>query len=370
MSTARRKGSRQICEKAMIGGLSALTVALLTPAAALGSGGQITRALANPEWTVGDIAATVSWSGCAEATESSDCAWIPYATIGPGASESDCDSPERDLPGLGEGIRLAFGAGGFRGPGPFSHESPMVSLRGTPEELLCLFAIERTRTGSSRTSHSLSLDAALLTVPPPATDIEAPVAEEEPAPIEEPPTEEPPESSPPEAEPPAEGEPPTSPEAPMEPLAEGPGFVVEPPEAPRGEIVRALANADWTRSSIAGSVTWDGCIRTVGPPTSFCAWIPYTTVGPGTSQSVCASAERDWSSLGEDVSLVSWGGEGIGAGVYEFDLPGIWLDHSADLLCLAVIEVTAAAAYTHRLAAALLTGPRMDLSDAKVAAEN
>jgi hypothetical protein len=141
----------------MAGALSTLTAALLVPAAAHGASGQITRAIANADWTVGDIAATVSWSGCVERAKPADCGWIPYATIGPGASQSDCDSHAHDWPDLGEGVALAFGGGGFNGPGTFSHESPMVSLRGRPEELLCLFAIERTRpAGASRSLRRFS----------------------------------------------------------------------------------------------------------------------------------------------------------------------------------------------------------------------
>jgi hypothetical protein len=359
--------SGQIRRKATTSVLSALTAALLTPVAAFGSSGEITRALANADWTVGDIAATVSWNGCAGGAGLSDCAWIPYATIGPGASESECASPKRDWPGLGEGVRLAFRSGELNGPDTSRHESSMVSLRGVPEQLLCLFAIESAWTSGA--FRSLALDAALLTVPPATSGVEASAPEEEP-PAEEPPEPPPAEGEPP--EPPAEEEPPSLAEGPARPLGaeEPPGLVDEPAKPPDGEIARALANADWTRGSIAGSVAWDGCARMIGTAASYCAWIPYTTIGPGGSESECASAERDWSSLGENVSLVSWGGEAIGAGRYEFDFPGIWLDGSSDrLLCLAVIEVTQTGTYSHRLAAALLTAPPM-VSDAKAVAEN
>jgi hypothetical protein len=364
------RASGQIRGRATTTALSALTAALLAPAAAFGSSGEITRALANANWTLGDIAAEVSWDDCVGQAASSDCAWIPYMTIGPGASRSECESPERDWPGLGEGIALAFGGGGFKGTGPFSYESPAISLRGRPEQLACLLAIERTPAIGA--SHSLRLDAAMLEAPPPVAETEEPATEVEPSAMEEeePQGEESAESPPAEGESPQVEEPLISPEQPVKPLVEDelPILIEEPPRPPSGEITRALANADRTRGSIAGSFTWDGCARTIGAPTSYCAWIPYATIGPG-PPSECASPERDWSSLGEDVSLVLWGGETIGAGTHEFDFPDIWIDRSSRLLCLAVAEVTQTDTYSHRLAAAPLTTPPV-VSDAKVVAEN
>ncbi len=366
--------------KAIGGALSALTAALLTPAAVLGSSGEITRALANANWTLGDIAARVSWSGCAGGAEPWACAWIPYMTLGPGASPSECDSPGRDWPGLGEHVALAFGGGGFKGPGTYSHEDPMVALRGRPEQLACLFVLERSM--GARAPRSLRLDAVMLTASPPATEAEAPTTGEEPATMDAPPDEEPAESPPDESELPSEEEPPAEAEPPGEEepsiptdepanplLGEESPLVDEPPRPPSAEVRRALAGADWTRGNIAGSFTWDGCAGTTVDSASYCAWIPYATIGPGAAHSGCASPERDWSSLGEDVSLVLWGGEAIGAGTDEFDFPGRWIDDSSDLLCLAVVEVTAAGTRTHRLDAAVLTAPPM-VSDAKAVTEN
>lgn len=367
----------QIGGKAMAGVLSALTAVLLTPVAASGASGEIIRAAANANWTLGDIAATASWDGCVGDVEPSKCAWIPYLTVGPGASPSECGSPERDLPGLGEDVALVFGSGGFKGSGPFSYESPMVSLRGVSEQLACLFVIERTRVAGERRSRSLRLDAALLsaTPPPPAAEAEETAAEEEPSATEqEPPaTEEPryeePREPPRAKSPHGGGEPPGPVEQPPRPLLEEepPTFVEEPPQPPTGEITRAFANVEWTRANIAGTFTWDGCAKTHGAPTAYCAWIPYATMGPRASH--CASPERDWSNLGEDVSFVSWGGESIGAGTHEFDFPGLWLDGNADwLLCLGVVEVTRAGTYSHRLAGMPLTAPPL-LSEAKAVTE-
>jgi hypothetical protein len=358
-----------VVRKGWLGALSALTAAaLMVPAAASGTSGKITRAFANAEWTLGDIATTVSWSGCADASEPSACAWIPHATIGPGASTSECGSPDRQWPGLGEGVSLAFWGAELRGPGPATHDSPMVPLRGVSEQLLCLFVAERS--WPAGTSRVLLLDAAKLAVPPQAVEAGQPPEEELPEeerseelPAEQPPAEEPPAEERPLEEPPAEK---------LPELAEMPSELLagELPKPPTGEIARALANADWTKGSIAGSVAWDGCVRTALARPA-CSWIPYATIGPVEDRG-CASPDRRWSSLGEDVSLAMWGGEAFGAGVHEFDFPGIWLDGPSDrLLCLAAIELTEAGAFWRRLAAAPLTAPpSADLADAKVVPED
>jgi hypothetical protein len=208
--------------------------------------------------------------------------------------------------------------------------------------------------------------------PPGAEDPpESPPGESEPPGAEEPPAESPSGEGDPPAEdvPSEEEEPPISPEQPR-PLVEEEllTFVDEPPQPPSGEITRALANTEWTRANIAGMFTWDGCARTIGAPSSYCAWLPYATMGPRALR--CASPERDWSNLGDDVSFVSWGGENTGAGTHEFDFPGIWLDGSTDwLLCLGVVEVTETGTYAYRLAGTPLTAPPM-VSDAKAVAEN
>ncbi len=133
-----------------------------------------------------------------------------------------------------------------------------------------------------------------------------------------------------------------------------------------GTITRAEASADWAHGSVAGIV-----YRTVEclsvssspgpskpdphppewespPPAEYfspCAWIPYATVGPGTSQADCSSPGRSLNSPGEGVQVVWSGSERTGVGSAAFDLASIPLDHgaAAPLLCLSVIEAAAQA---------------------------
>ncbi len=125
--------------------------------------------------------------------------------------------------------------------------------------------------------------------------------------------------------------------------------------ASTGEITRATASRDWTQGSIAGSVSWTGCVHAVQPPTStgpgplpppepspeppYCGWIPYVTVAPISVSADCAADSRRWPDLGEGVSLAWSGGERLAAGVAQFDLPEVPLDGSpGQLFCLAAIE--------------------------------
>ncbi len=45
--------------------------------------------------------------------------------------------------------------------------------------------------------------------------------------------------------------------------------------ASSGEITSAFANSTWTKGSVTGSVTWDGCGASVGGP---CQWVPLVKV--------------------------------------------------------------------------------------------
>jgi hypothetical protein len=379
---------------------AALVVTLIVPANALGSSGEITRAAATADWTEASIAGSVAWSGCADAVapwpRSSSgpraevasppphCGWIPYATIGPGVSESECASADRDWPDLGEDVAVVWWDGELSGEGTAEFDFANLSLDGVPGKLLCVGVIERAGTGEKIScapgepippgrhcphaifSRSIVFGSALLTPRTPEP--------EEPASPEEPST------------PPVEEEPPGEPEEPSTPPVVG-----EPPP-PSGEVTRATASADWTEGSVAGSYTWIGCANAVTPPAEspfetsespppYCAWIPYATIGPGVSESECASTDRDWPDLGEDVTVAWWGGEFKGADMAKFKVPGILLDGaSGQLLCLSAIEVAQSdetipcvppgpplpqgwhcpyenRAYTHDLAAALLAAP-------------
>jgi hypothetical protein len=74
-----------------------------------------------------------------------------------------------------------------------------------------------------------------------------------------------------------------------------------------------------------------------------CGWIPYATVGPGTSQADCSSAGRRLDSLGQGVQLV-WEGKEIGGpGSAGYDLQDVQLENgpNSPLLCLSAVEAVA-----------------------------
>lgn len=131
-----------------------------------------------------------------------------------------------------------------------------------------------------------------------------------------------------------------------------------------GSITRAEATYDWSQGGVAAVV-----YRTVEcvempplpePPRyprlrpvqgtsqepieyfSPCAWIPYATLGPESSEG-CAAPDRRWPNIGEGVQLVWSDGERTGVGSARFDLPELPLEYGADapLLCLSVIEADA-----------------------------
>lgn len=126
--------------------------------------------------------------------------------------------------------------------------------------------------------------------------------------------------------------------------------------ASSGEITRAEASSDWTAASIAGVVERINQCQTPSsgkpgpfepaPPTPpdsepwTCGWIPYVTLGPGSSQGDCTSSARHWDSQGESVQLLWTGQERFAAGKTDFDLQGLALERGADarLLCLAAVE--------------------------------
>lgn len=353
-----------------------LTAALLAPAKAHASSGEISQALASADWTRGSIAGSVTSSGCTDAPPAASCTWIPYATLGPGTAESECASPDRDWPDLGEGVSLAWWMGEAAGVGVGRFDHAIQALEGSPDQLLCLFVIERVHAGGAvAASRSVALDAALLEASPQVPQAEEPDPDPTGEPSDAPVEAEPPSAPAEPAEPPAEGEPPAETEPPREepPLETEPPVEAqpqpaaeEPPALPVGEITRATATADGTWGDIAGSATWDGCAGLVAPPSSFiapeeatppfrCARIPYATLGPGSSESECASPDRDWPGLGEGVSLAYWGGQLGDPGVARFDFPGVWLDgEPGQLLCLFAIEIAPTGERSYELDAALL----------------
>lgn len=134
-----------------------------------------------------------------------------------------------------------------------------------------------------------------------------------------------------------------------------------------GEITRAQVSPDWTAASIAGVASRiNECVEPPeepeppegpepgepsGPtppiepesPPRMCGWIPYATVGPGSSPADCSSPGRRLDSLGQNVQLV-WEGKEIGdPGSAGYDLQGVQLENgsSSPLLCLSAVEAVA-----------------------------
>lgn len=128
--------------------------------------------------------------------------------------------------------------------------------------------------------------------------------------------------------------------------------------ASTGEITRAQVGSDWTTASIAGMAVRSGDCQEppIGPepppgeestppilpesPPWTCGWIPFATIGPGSSQSDCSAAARRWDSFGDQVQVVWVGQELKGPGSAGFDLNDVALERGADspLLCLAAVE--------------------------------
>ena len=126
-----------------------------------------------------------------------------------------------------------------------------------------------------------------------------------------------------------------------------------------GEITRAEVSADWATASFAGSAAsstscnprgpkppegewgfdWGPPILPDSPPWE-CGWIPFATIGPGTSLVDCSAEGRRWNSIGEGVQLVWSGAERVGGGSASFDLDGVALTYGSQtpLLCLAAVE--------------------------------
>lgn len=126
-----------------------------------------------------------------------------------------------------------------------------------------------------------------------------------------------------------------------------------------GEITRATTMPDWGSASLAGiAERTHYCDHEEGPeppaggtgesppprqPESApwaCGWIPYVTLGPGSSQSDCAAPTRRLGTLGPGVQLVWLGPELKGPGSVAFDLRDVGLEHgaAAPLACLSVVE--------------------------------
>ncbi len=195
----------------LVGSVAALGLWLSSAAFARGQGtssGEITTAEASGDWTTGHLVGWASWTGCGS-VESSEplspwlgnpepvpCEWQPFATVGPGATEADCEEASRLPWSSGEGASVVWVGHEVSTSGTQHFDLLETPLYGTPGELACLGFVETNYNtclwesgkicaqwySSSRVS---LLDAALLTTAsgaPEGGEEEA----EEPGEIEEP----------------------------------------------------------------------------------------------------------------------------------------------------------------------------------------
>jgi hypothetical protein len=153
-------------------------------------------------------------------------------------------------------------------------------------------------------------------------------------------------------------------------------------QASSGEISRFVVDSDWTKGSIAASITWTECawvippkgperpelpypddpdpMPTIEPSWASCYWVPYATVGPDWDPTKCSSRQRQLSTLGAGVRLIWSEDKRVSPGSAAFDLSGIDLDGSREqLLCLSVSKIAPyGGESTHyTLASALLAEP-------------
>src|SRR6476469_6527215 len=139
-------------------------LALGAPAgASASSSGEITRALVSPDWTTASIGGEATRSnGCIRPPKGEKpdkeekekdpqtpppdtppglCGWIPFATVGPGASQFDCSA--RRLGSLDENVQLSWVGSELTGIGAATFDLTDFSLQhGSAAPLLCLSAVE------------------------------------------------------------------------------------------------------------------------------------------------------------------------------------------------------------------------------------
>lgn len=146
-----------------------LAVAVLIPADANASTGNIAVASASSDWSSASIAGAVyRTTECVEPPDYQSpprppgwpepepslppppeyfslCAWIPYATVGPG---DDCASPERRWPAKGSKVQVVWSGGERTGVGSAAFDLPDVALElGMDASLLCLSVVEAAAEG-------------------------------------------------------------------------------------------------------------------------------------------------------------------------------------------------------------------------------
>jgi hypothetical protein len=179
-----------------------LAVSAIAVASASAATGQITRALATPDWSQPSIAGSVTWTGCEleepkrppekeppkeEGEEELPpvgpvvigCNWTPFVTIGPGTEASECSAPGRQQPeALGPGIALAWKGSKSSAEGTVGFEISEFPLNGSKNQLVCLSMLEElevvmaakplTSYGPSMVSRPLA--SAFLTAEPSRTE--------------------------------------------------------------------------------------------------------------------------------------------------------------------------------------------------------
>lgn len=118
--------------------------------------GEITRAVLSPDEVTANLAGSATWNGCEPPPleepvwpvielywDTSDCGWIPFATVGPGESSDDCaDSDRRRPEDLGSGVVLVWSGSESQTPGVQSFDLTEASVAGATGQLLCLSRLE------------------------------------------------------------------------------------------------------------------------------------------------------------------------------------------------------------------------------------
>lgn len=123
----------------MLLGLSVVLAGLLVPSAASASSGQITRALANPDWTLGSFATSVTFTECPAM-----CGWRPLATVQPTLPSYNCtgaeafDSDPNTVVVWSGAQQTANGTVGF-------DQSNVPILQNVVGQRLCVSAIRQTQ---------------------------------------------------------------------------------------------------------------------------------------------------------------------------------------------------------------------------------
>lgn len=139
--------------------VAALAAMAMAPVRASASVGEITEALATPDWSHAALAGTVAWNGCElerpkepepprppEGEEEPApvdsppprCDWMPFVTVGPG----DCSAPGRQPETLGSGIVLAWEGAKSGAAATLAFNVSAVPLGGGTEQIACLGLIE------------------------------------------------------------------------------------------------------------------------------------------------------------------------------------------------------------------------------------